>query len=169
MLGLTEDAVLISQEAISFYKDLLNKREEVLTKKEEFFPNYILNLLLDEDNKMLMKEIKYQEIEEALLSMKGNKVPRPGGFPAAFSQKFWNIYKNDVVVDSEESGKKGKMKKSWNSTILILILKKEEALHLDAYKPISLYNTMYNVVIKIIASRLMVITNKTIDHEQSAF
>lgn len=80
-----------------------------------------------------------------LFSMEGNKTPGLDRFPTTFLNKFCNICKMFVVVANKESRKKGKMKKSWKSTFLTLIPKKEGPLYSDAIRPVSFCNTMYKL------------------------
>lgn len=64
---------------------------------------------------------------------------------------------------------KGFLLKGFNSTILSLIPKKNEAIKMGDYRPISCFNVLYKVISKILANRLKRILPKLISTNQSVF
>lgn len=64
---------------------------------------------------------------------------------------------------------KGFLPKGLNSTILVLIPKKEEAKMMKDYRKVSCCNILYKVISKILAKRLKTILPKCITLNQYAF
>lgn len=64
---------------------------------------------------------------------------------------------------------KGFLPKGINSTIIALIPKKDEAVYMKDYRPISCWNVIYKVISKILANRLKKLLPGFISMNQSAF
>lgn len=62
--------------------------------------------------------------------------------------------KNDIIQLMEEFYEKGKIVTSLNSSFIILIPKKEMSSALEDYRPVSLINSVYKIIAKILARRL---------------
>ncbi|XP_071900920.1 uncharacterized protein [Coffea arabica] len=63
----------------------------------------------------------------------------------------------------------GNMLKVVNETLITLIPKVENPINLTQYRPISLCNTLYKIISKVLANKLKVVLNKCISETQSAF
>ena len=69
----------------------------------------------------------------------------------------------------EEARVKGRIEGTINSTFIALIPKQKGLLNFNDYEPISLCNTMYKIISKVIAERLKGVLSKFIIAEQSGF
>lgn len=125
--------------------------------------------LSEEDVKMLLEPYTLGEVKKALFSMHPNKAPGLDGFPASFFQHLWPNLERPVskavlkVFNNEEDIT------SWNSTLIVLIPKVREPREVKDYRPISLCNTIYKIVSKVLANRIRKVLNSVIDKTQSAF
>ncbi|XP_027099102.2 uncharacterized protein [Coffea arabica] len=117
-------------------------------------------------NEHLIRPVGEQEIHRALFSMHPNKSPGTDGMSPLFFQKYWHIVRIDVVNAVVSFFHTGNMLKVVNET---LIPKVENPINLTQYRPISLCNTLYKIISKVLANRLKVVLNKCISETQSAF
>lgn len=59
--------------------------------------------------------------------------------------------------------------KDFNNTLIALILKKDEVRSFNDFRPISLGNTIYKIISKVMANRLKLTLDSIISIEQSGF
>ena len=78
------------------------------------------------------------EIFEVIQNFNGDKSPKPNGFPTAFFQACWGILKTDLMAVFHHFFAKGQFEKSLNATFITLIPKKNEAIEVKDFRPISL-------------------------------
>jgi hypothetical protein len=123
----------------------------------------------DDANAALCKEFTDEEISDALFQIGPLKAPGPDGFPAHFFQRNWNILKADVIKGVKEFFVSGHMPPVINETSIVLIPKKNDPEFLKDYRPISLCNVIYKVILKCLVNRLRPLLQDIIDPTQSAF
>ena len=126
-------------------------------------------LLQDHHNSLLKAIPSLEEIHQALFSLPGDKAPGPDGFPTFFFQIFWNVVKNDVVKAVQEFFGARNLLKELNATFLVLIPKIPGADTLDKFRPISLCNSFYKIIAKVLTSRLLRILPLIISPQQTGF
>lgn len=119
--------------------------------------------------RLLDGEVTAEEIQRVLFAMAANKSPGPDGYTCEFYISAWPIIKDDFVASVQSFFTTGFLPKGINSTILALIPKKNEAIRMGDYRPISCCNVLYKVLSKILANRLKKILPKFIAPNQSAF
>ena len=78
------------------------------------------------------------EIFEVIQNFNGDKSLRPDEFPMAFFQACWGILKPDLMTVFHHFFAKGQFEKSLNATFITLIPKKNEAIEVKDFRPISL-------------------------------
>ncbi|XP_075663106.1 uncharacterized protein LOC142632618 [Castanea sativa] len=109
------------------------------------------------------------EIKSALWSLKPFKAPGPDGMHAGFFQRFWPIVGRSVVSEVQKIFDDRRVPDYLNRTHITLISKIQGPETLGNYRPISLCNTVYKVVTKIIVTRLRPYRDKLISPLQAAF
>lgn len=116
-------------------------------------------------------EAPFEEIEvlEALKSCAPDKAPGPDGFTMAFFQKNWDTLKMDIMAALNHFHQSCHMVRACNATFIALIPKKNGAMELRDYRPISLTGIVYKLVSKILAERLKKVIDKLVSGEQNAF
>ncbi|KAL5779952.1 hypothetical protein ACOSQ2_010689 [Xanthoceras sorbifolium] len=106
---------------------------------------------------LLFRKINEVSVEEVKMSLDGIgrlKAPRPDGLPTLFFQKSWNLCKDEIYKMVVESFRDGKVSESINQTLITLIPKIPSHLDMTYLRPISLCNTTYKIISKVIVSRL---------------
>lgn len=94
---------------------------------------------------------------KVVFSFEGNKAPGPNEFPMFFFQWFWDIIENDVMNVVKELFGSRRILKELNATFVVLIPKKPRAMEFEAFKPISLCNSFYKIISKVLTSRILFI------------
>ncbi|MCI01519.1 hypothetical protein A2U01_0022546 [Trifolium medium] len=125
---------------------------------------------LDEDiMKALAAPLTNEEVKHAVFSMSPWKAPGPDGFPAGFYQKSWGIvggsvcdFVRKVFTTPGEIG-------AVNKTDICLIPKVPHPEVVTQFRPISLCNTNYKIVSKVIVERLKVCIPMLISPYQIGF
>lgn len=166
MLDKLED---INREAVDFFLALLSKESNINSEHQQNGLNVISELITEAQNQALMKIIQVEEVRKAVFSMAGDKALGSDGFPGFFYQTFWDIVGNDVWAVAEESQSKASVAKELNCTLLALIPKVEHPTSFNDFRPISLCNTIYKVVAKVISNRLKPMLILIISEEHSGF
>ena len=87
-------------------------------------------------------------------SLKAFKAPGLNGFHAGFFQRFWSTVGKLVVDEVKNIFGERKIIEYLNRTHIALIPKIQGLKTLGNFRPISLCNTIYKVVTKIIVARL---------------
>lgn len=107
-----------------------------------------------DDADRLTSPITNSEIRSALWSPKPFKAPGPDGLHAGFFQRLWHIMGDSVIDEVKLIFSSGKVPDYLNRTLITLIPKCPSPESIGNYRPISLCNSIYKVVTKIIVARL---------------
>ncbi|KAM0852955.1 hypothetical protein ACQ4PT_051408 [Festuca glaucescens] len=102
--------------------------------------------------------------------MPTNRAPGPDGFIGAFYQRAWPIIKADVMAGLLKLGiGDGRGFARLNKAVITLIPKKQEAMEVGDYRPISLVHSFSKLFSKLIANRLRRRLGDMVSTNQSAF
>ena len=127
------------------------------------------SFLGNEEASTLCANLSRLEVKEGLGSLKPLKAPSPNGIHARFFQAYWQQVGTSVVNEVFKVFQSSTMPSHLNETLITLIPKHLWADCLAAFRPISLCNTVYEVVTKIIVKRLRPFLPKLISPLQTAF
>nr|GEW05493.1 RNA-directed DNA polymerase, eukaryota, reverse transcriptase zinc-binding domain protein [Tanacetum cinerariifolium] len=114
-------------------------------------------------------KISKEEIKKAVWDCRIDKSPGPDGFTFGFYRRYWKLIENDVVDAVTCFFHQGSFPKGGNSCFIILIHKTPNANMVKDYRPISLIESMYKFISKILANRLVVVLGGLVNKIQSAF
>jgi ribonuclease HI/exonuclease III len=159
----------IKQAALETFENLYTAPKEVELDQQAYPLNLIPNLINADTNSRLTSEITQQEIKEALDQMNPDKAPGPDGFTARFYQYCWEIIKKDLTKMIQKTQKVSKLGGSTNSSFLALIPKEKGARSFNRFRPISLCNTSYKIIAKVIANRLKTTLPLIVPENQGGF
>jgi ribonuclease HI/exonuclease III len=127
------------------------------------------NLITRDENHALNRPISDQEIKQVVFNMHPDKAPGPDGFTARFFTQCWDIIHKDLCKMVRKSQVCTRLGGSTNSSFLALIPKEKGAKTFNRFRPISLCNTGYKIITKIIANRIKKILPKLIPENQGGF
>ena len=120
-------------------------------------------------NSILLEEFTEDEVRTSIFQMHPTKAPDPDSMNPIFFQHFWHIVGHDVssvVIDCLSSGK---ILSSINLTHITLIPKRKNPESMSHFRPISLCNVIFKIVLKVLANKLKKILGTIISDCQSAF
>ena len=106
---------------------------------------------------------------KVLQEMEGDKAPGPDGFTMAFFQKCWSVVEIDVMAFFDHFHRSTEFERSLNASFLSLIPKKNNALNIKDFRPISLVGSVYKLLSKVLANRLRRVMDNLISESQNSF
>ncbi|PNX94494.1 ribonuclease H, partial [Trifolium pratense] len=161
-----EDADALKQMANDFYKALFSNNEHDVQWQPT---NISFPRLSDDEVQEISGEIDDEEIKRAVFSMSPWKAPGPDGFPAGFYQKSWNIVGNSVCDFVKHIWYNPLLLREVNCTDICLIPKVDQPEHIRQFRPISLCNTLYKIVSKVLTNRIKNSITKVVSPHQTGF
>ena len=113
--------------------------------------------------------VTIEEIKSVFWSMKPYKAPGPDGLHVGFFQRFWLITRDSVRREVERAFTSARVPGYLNKTLIALIPKIQGPETLGNYRPISLCNTVYKIITKVIVARIKPYLDSMISPYQAAF
>ena len=165
----------ILQAEHNFFKELytekLDENSQSYNEALKFMTKDIqFNSVTDEDNKILEQNISEKEILDSVKQLKKSKSPGSDGFTSEFYQFFWTDIKHPLTESIHYSFQKGELSIEQKRGILTLIPKKnKDRLYLQNWRPITLLNTDYKIIAKILANRLQKVLPYVINEDQTGY
>ncbi|GJT77946.1 RNA-directed DNA polymerase, eukaryota [Tanacetum coccineum] len=114
-------------------------------------------------------EVSKDEVKRAVWDCGTDKAPGPDGFTFGFYRRFWKVIENDVFDAVNHFFTYGDIPKGCNSSFIALIPKIPDANVVKDFRPISLIGSLYKIIAKILANRLVVVLGDIVNEVQSAF
>jgi hypothetical protein len=111
-----------------------------------------------------------EEIRKVIMDMPTDRAPGPDGFSGLFFRLCWQIIAEDLLAALTHvyKGQVHNFRKL-NSSILILLPKKENPLDIKEFRPISLIHSFSKILTKALATRLAPLLPKLVSQAQNAF
>jgi len=110
--------------------------------------------LSDENCSSIGSMVTDEEVRASLWTLKPFKAPGPDGLRAGFFQHFWVEVGSSVCSEVKKVFDKGVVPKYLNETLITLVPKCQNPELLSNYRFISLCNSVYKIISKIIVSRI---------------
>ena len=123
----------------------------------------------EEDSVKLVGTISDEEITSGLWSLKAFKAPGPNGLHLGFFQQFWLLVGASIRDEVKQIFATSKMPEYLNQTLITLVPKCNNLESFNNYHPISLCNTIYKLVSKILVARIRPLLADLVSPFQTAF
>ena len=168
------DMEKILEEQKLFYENLYTTKigddQECRDATKSFSINNQTPILLETDKIDCEKSITLEECSKALKLLPNNKSPGSDGFTTNFYKFFWKDIKDFVFESFEHSFETKTLSVYQKMGILNLLPKKDKDLrHLANWRPVSLLNTDYKILTKLLAIRLQKVIPSIINSDQVGY
>ncbi|XP_050217744.1 uncharacterized protein LOC126668597 [Mercurialis annua] len=117
----------------------------------------------------LTSVITLEELSLVVMHCDDKKAPGPDGFNMFFYKRAWQILKGDIFRLFQIFQVTGSFPSGLNTAFLILIPKFKGAVNIKDYRPISLINSIFKFLSKILAKRLAPLLPSIISENQFGF
>jgi exonuclease III len=168
----TEPKAILEEER-KFYSTLYTEKETANAvdkdeAKQYFLNRKDLNTVNEDDKELLESEVSYNEICNAIKELPNGKTPGSDGIPIDFYKVFWTKI-SKMVEDSINYGIKEKnLSLEQKRAVLSLLPKQGKDIRLlKNWRPISLLNSDYKILAKIVAIRLLTVIPYVINNDQA--
>ncbi|KAF7810428.1 reverse transcriptase [Senna tora] len=166
----TEDQAAIKGAAKDYFTQLYSSTDICDdAARNSFISNSGIPKLTPDHVRHLSQPFTKMEIEDALFQMDGNKAPGPDGMSPMFFQHCWEIVQQDVNRTVGSFLSRGHILRTLNQTHIALIPKVDSPQGFKDYRPISLCNTTYKIISKVLTNRLQTVFPDLITPFQNAF
>eukprot|EP00253_Pinus_taeda_P024453 PITA_24453 len=159
----------IQEAATNHFRKLLSAERNGEEEDELDFLSVIPSLVSEEANASLTRPATEEEITNIVWLTDPDKALGPDGFSIHFYRICWETIKFDLFRMIRGVLKKAKMGGGTKSTFLALIPKETNPRSFDRYRPISLCNSSYKIVAKLLANRIKPLLQNLISPTQGGF
>jgi hypothetical protein len=158
----------LQAEARGYYQQLFcsnSQQNNVATQTEDIdVPQLSL-----EATDCLLQPVTREEVSKALNQMNAYKAPGPDGFQGIFFKQYWHIVGDDVTRLVSNAFASGTFDPVIAETLISLIPKVDFPRSFKEFRPISLCNTIYKLITKVLVNRLRPFLDQIIGPYQSSF
>ena len=126
-------------------------------------------VLMPTQQHRLINPFLEEEVKVAILGLNSEGAPGPDGIPIFFYSEWWDAVRPEVMATIEDFWV-GRCNMNWiNRAYIVLIPKVQGAEQIGDFRPISLSNSIYLIIAKVLANRLRGVLTSLISPFQSAF
>jgi hypothetical protein len=164
---------------------MLEDRQDILKRQKEFYfelnaeegcDDNMTEQFLNELNvkvavelkEMLNKELRKEEFDQIVKSLKKNKSPGPDGIKSEFYIEYWHLIGDDVNEVIMDINTKGELTLSQYQALVILLYKKGIRESIENWRPLSLLNNDYKIWTKTLSNILKKVLPYIIHEDQRA-
>ncbi|GJS54022.1 RNA-directed DNA polymerase, eukaryota [Tanacetum coccineum] len=162
---LVDDPNLVKNEFLAHFKERFDHPCSSRILLETVFPNRI-NV---EQNLILERKVSKEEIKKAVWDCGVDKVPGRMLYRFGFYRRYWDTIEKEVIEVVSYFLTKGTFPKGGNASFIALIPKMQDAKVVRDYRPICLIGSLYKIIAKILANRLVGVLGDLVNEVQSAF
>ena len=159
----------ILKEQHKFYQELYHSADLNMEELEQYLEGIEFEQVTQDDNQMLIQEISLQELKETLWDMPPDKVPGPEGFPPEYYRKFFSELGQLLLYVIQDASQQGFSRNISRGTISLMEKEGKNMMKISDWRPLSLLNTEFKLLSKILAERLNRVLLKIIHPDQCGF
>ena len=125
--------------------------------------------LTDEEREFCEKDVSTEEIFKIIQQLKSIKSPGDDGIIAEFYKTYVYLVQRELIHVIEYILENDTLSKSQYNAIITLLYKKGNREDISNWRPISLLNTDYKIITKLLAERLKLFLPKLVHSDQKGF
>ena len=154
-----------------YYEDLYTSQSsDDLSEIDSFLSSLNLPCLSGEDSERLSEHFSVPELLEAIKSLPSNKSPGEDGFPPEFYKEFRELLVPYLMEVLKKAREDNCFPESFSQAVITVIHKKgKNPLKCASYRPISLLNTDFKLVTKMLSKRLESCLPLLVNPDQTGF
>lgn len=153
-------------ETAQFYEKLYDVGPTDVNVQEHLLTNLDARISTN-DQTRCDQDLTIDELAEALQQLKQQKAAGSDGLPTEFYRRFWHILKQDLLEVYNAAYLTGRLTNSQATGYIKLIHKKGPRNNLKNWRPITILNTDYKILAKLIANRLKLVMPNIIGQTQT--
>ena len=138
----------------NFYTRLYTEDCAINLNMQDYFIKCLNSKIGVDDNVVMERAISLSEVTKAISTSAKNKSPGNDGLPYEFYLHFVDLLGNDLVDVFNDIFDNGTLTESQRTGVITLIPKKGDTTSPSNWRPISLLNTDYKLIAKILQTRL---------------
>ena len=164
----------ILQEQVTFYKNLYNQSptiKDVEDATTKFMQNVNMPTLAEDEAETCEGHVTLEETSAALKRMKNGSAPGYDGITTEFMKVFWNKIGTLVTKSFNEAFDRGELSYTQKQGVITLLHKASELdrEELNNWRPITLTNTDYKILAKVLSERLSSVIPKLVNEDQVGY
>jgi len=168
--GRLDDQNDILHECKSFYEDLYSERKANLDFDHSGIFNTVHNTLDEIEKEICEGKVSMEECYDSLHQFPNNKSPGSDGLSIEFYKYFWNKISPFLMDSYNYSFENNILSVDQRRALLILIPKSEKDKRLlTNWRPISLLNSDYKILAKVLANRLQKVISTIVHADQVGY
>ncbi|XP_071739246.1 uncharacterized protein [Rutidosis leptorrhynchoides] len=140
----------IKAEVFNHFKKIFDEPNNMRPSLE----NLVYPSITNDEAHDLERAFSESKIHEAILDCGSSKAPGPDGFNLRFYKKFWELLKEELVDAINWFWCNEEISRGCNASFVTLVPKKSGPVCLNDYRPISLIESYYKIIAKLLSIRL---------------
>ena len=174
--SIVKDRKIIEATVTTFFTSLFNghHNSKLENTGASFVPDYSgvdeflngIGVMSDSESQEMIHDISMEELEETLKKCKNNKSPGLDGFPYELYKVTWSVIKEDLKTVLQEQLDQCAILKSNKIGATRLAPKIQGVPQVDELRPITLLNTDYKILSKILVKRIRPVLHSVIKSGQ---
>jgi hypothetical protein len=164
---ITEPKKMLNEVSM-FYENLFRNKDYVDGSYNGMFTS---DVKLDNDTmNELEGKLTIEECGRALKEMKNNKSPGSDGLTIEFFKHFWHLLSNRFLDCLNKVYEVGEMSLDQRTGVITIIPKEgKDPRYIKNWRPITLLNVDYKILVKTLANRLKMVLPDLINEDQTAY
>lgn len=156
----------IMDEVIKYYSALYAPSQSSAESVDDFI-SILEPKVSVADNEEVLADVSVEEARKAVWSSPRRKSPGPDGLPVEFYVKFWFLLGAIFTRMINEVFSGSTIPDDFKESKIVLIPKSRDKKSINNFRPITLLNSDYKIICRVLKTRLSPLTKKIISNHQS--